>query len=483
MSNHDFDLRALFTPDSIAVVGASERPGTGRQVVENLVQLGYTGQIYPVNPRYEKVLGFPCYPSLSDLVRERKKVDAVAILVGRDKVLPIIEEAANAGVRAAWVFASGFAEAGPEGKALQSKLAKLCHEARIALCGPNCVGFLNPSAKVALYSAPISPSLKSGRVGAVLQSGSVCLALANSGRGLGYSLLVSSGNEAVLDSTDYMAYLVDDTQTDVILAFIEEFRHPDKLISVAERAREKGKPIVVLKVGRSKIAQRAAIAHTGALVGSDAVHDAVFKKYGVIRVDDLDEMLETAELLVKLKHNLPKGNRVGVITLSGGEIGLIADLAEGLELEFPEWSSRTEKAIQAVLPPFSTISNPLDAWGTGKIDETYPPCMEAAARDEEIDLLVISQDAPAGLAPAQVEQYTVVAKAAAQVTKKTGKPVVAISNISGELHPDLRQAFEQGGVPLLRGDSRGAACSPSFDPLRSVLKKVSPRALFFKKDG
>jgi len=455
MPSSGIDLRPLIAPGSIAVVGASERPGPGRQVVENLFLLGYQGQIYPVNPRYDSVLGFPCYSSLSEVVRDGHRVEAVAILLNRDKVLPVLEEAAEVGARAAWAFASGFAEAGPEGKALQLTLARFCEEAGIAFCGPNCVGLLNPPARVALYSAPVSPFLKPGRIGAVLQSGSVCLALANSNRGLGFSLLVSSGNEAVLDSTDYMAYMIDDPHTEVILAFIEQFRQPERFLEVARRARDKGKPIVVLKVGRSRIAQRAALAHTGALAGSDAVHDAVFKKYGVIRVDDLDEMLETAEAFIKLKDNLPKGNRVGMITVSGGEIGLIGDLAEGLDLEFPDWSSRTKEAFQNVLPPYSVISNPLDAWGSGKIDATYPPCMAAAARDEGVDLLVISQDAPDGLAPAQVEQYTVVAKAAVQVAKESGKPVVAISNLSGGLHPDLRRIFDQGGVPLLRGTREG----------------------------
>ena len=455
MSSSKIDLRPLIAPDSIAVVGASERPSAGRQVVENLIQLGYPGQIYPVNPRYESVLGFPCYPSLSEVARDGHRVEAVAILLNRDKVLPVLEEAAKLGVRAAWAFASGFAEAGPEGRALQSTLARFCDEAGIAFCGPNCVGLLNPPARMALYSAPVSPSLKPGRIGAVLQSGSVCLALANSNRGLGFSLLVSSGNEAVLDSTDYMAYMIDDPHTDVILAFIEQFRQPDRFLEVARHARDKGKPIVVLKVGRSRMAQRAAMAHTGALAGSDAVHDAVFKKYGVIRVDDLDEMLETAEALTKLKDNLPKGNRVGMITVSGGEIGLIGDLAEGLDLEFPDWSPRAKEAFQSALPPYSAISNPLDAWGSGKIDETYPPCMAAAAAEDTVDVLVISQDAPDGLAPAQVEQYTVVAQAAAQVAKETRKPVVAISNLSGGLHPDLRRIFDQGGVPLLRGTREG----------------------------
>lgn len=453
--HHKMDLRSLLAPKSIAVVGASERPGPGRQVLENLEQLEYEGDIYPVNPKYGKVASRVCYPSLRDVAAAGKSVEMVAILLGRNAILPVLQEAAAIGARAAWAFASGFGEAGPEGKAFQRKLEHFCRQNQIAFCGPNCVGLLNPVARVATYSAPVSPLLRAGKIGAVVQSGSICLALANSDRGLGYSLLVSSGNEAVLDSTDYISYMVNDPDTEIILAFVEQFRKPRQFIEVACRAREAGKPIIVLKVGCSEMAQQAAITHTGALTGSDAVYEAVFKKYGVIRVNDLDEMLETAAALVVLNGNLPSGNRVGMITVSGGEIGLVGDLAVGLDLTFPNWSARAEKAFQQVLPPYAKVSNPLDAWGSGKIDETYPPSMAAAAGEEDVDIVVVSQDAPEGLAPGQVKQYSVVARAAADVAKKSGKPIVAISNLSGGLHPGLREIFEKGGVPLLRGTREG----------------------------
>ena len=241
-----FDLKALLKPDSIAVVGASEKPGPGRQVIENLQQLGYRGEIYPVNPKYDSVLGFPCYHSLTAVYESSHRVDMVAILLGRERILSVVEEAAKIGTRAAWAFASGFAEADAFGKELQSKLEKLCRKSGIAFCGPNCVGYINPTESVATYSAPISPTLQAGNIGAVVQSGSVCLALANSNRGLGYSLLVSSGNEAVIDSTDYIDYMLDDPKTAVIVAFIEQFRRPQRLLEVARRARELGKPLIVL---------------------------------------------------------------------------------------------------------------------------------------------------------------------------------------------------------------------------------------------
>lgn len=455
MGVNKMDLRSLLAPKSIAVVGASERPGPGRQVLENLGQLGYSGDVYPVNPKYREVAGRTCYPSLSDVDKAGKTVDMVAILLGRDRILPVLKEAAAMGVKAAWAFASGFAEADHKGKKLQHELEHFCRQNQIAFCGPNCVGFLNPVAKVGTYSAPVSPSLLPGKIGAVVQSGSICLALANSDRGLGYSLLISSGNEAVLDSTDYISYMLEDDNTAVVLAFIEQFRRPARLIDVACRARQVGKPLIVLKVGRSELAKQAAITHTGALTGTDAVHDAVFKKYGIIRVDSLDEMLETAAALVGLKDNLPAGNKVGMITVSGGEIGLIGDLTEGLDVDFPDWSTKATQIFQEALPPYSNISNPLDAWGNGKVEQTYPPSMAAAAAEKNIDMVVVSQDSPAGMASAQVDQYAIVAKAAVDIASKSGKPIVAISNLSGGLHPGVRRIFEDGGVPLLQGTQEG----------------------------
>ena len=447
-------LRYLLEPTSIAVIGASERPGPGRQVIENLEQLGFTGRIIPVNPKRGSVLGRTCYPSIAAAVSEEGAIDAAAILLGRDHIVPVLEQAGEAGIRGAWAFASGFSEVGEEGKALQATLVETCEKHAIAFCGPNCVGFANPVFGSAAFSAPISPSFTAGNVGAVAQSGSICLALANGARGIGFRLLVSSGNEAVLDSADYINFLLDDDKTEVVLAFIEELRRPDRFISVAEKARSIGKPLVVLKVGRSEIAQRAAVAHTGALAGADAVYDAVFRKHGVIRVHDLDEMMETAEAFARIGRGLPQGNRVGMLTVSGGEISLIGDLAEDLDLAFPDWSPQAQAAFAEVLPAYADIANPLDAWGSGKVEETYAKCVDAAVEDD-MDIVVISQDAPTGMGPAQIEQFAAIADAAAAARNRTGRPIVAISHLSGGLDQTLRDRFAAGHVPLLQGTREG----------------------------
>jgi acyl-CoA synthetase (NDP forming) len=444
---HMVDMDRLLKPRSIVVVGASEkRNSAGRQVVENLRLLKFSGRIFPVNPKYRQILGFKCYPNVLDIP---EVADCAAIMVSRKQVLPVLAELVEKGVKAAWVFASGFAEAGEEGKRLQMEMENLARKSGLLLCGPNCVGVINVAGHVGLCSAPLSESLRPGQVGGVIQSGSVCLALANSARGVGFSYLISTGNEAVLDSTDYMSYLLEDPDTKIVVAFIEGFKSPKKFLRLTERAIDVGKPLIILKVGRSRLAQRAILTHTGALAGSDAVHEALFKQRGVIRVHDLDELLETAELF--LKSPLPEGNGVGMITVSGGQIGMMGDLAQGLELNFPELSAKAKERLGEVLPSFVNVTNPLDAWGIGNLEEVYPVCAKILAEEETVDVLVISQDSPPGLAPMQAKQYENVARAAIEVAHDTKKPVVVFSNVSGGFDRRIREILDRGGVPLLQG--------------------------------
>jgi acyl-CoA synthetase (NDP forming) len=449
------DLQPLIAPRTIAVVGASENPGPGLQVLDNLAQLGYAGTIYPVNPRYREVRGTTCYPSLSALAEAGQGVDMVAILLNRGMVLPVLEEAAGIGARAAWAFANGFAEAGAEGRELQERITQVCRAAGMLFCGPNCVGLLNYNGNAGTYSAPAPREIIRGDIGMVAQSGYVCIQVANANRGLRFSMILSAGNEAVVDSTDYIAYMLEDPGTRVIMAFIEQFRRPERLAAIARRARELEKPIVLIKVGRSEMARRATAAHTGALAGSDDVQDALFRQLGLIRVDDFDEMFETAEALSKLRGRLPQGSGVFATTLSGGVISLLADLGEGLGLEYPRWSEAGRSRVAALLPPYAPVDNPLDAWGFGKVEETYATCLQAAAEEPEADLILVSQDVPGGMAPRQVDQYAAVAEAAAGVFGGTGKPVVFLSNPSGGFDPAIRRILDRAGVPLLQGAREG----------------------------
>ena len=454
--NPQKDLAALLNPRSIAVVGASEKFGAGSLVIDNLKTLGFSGKIIPVNPKYKTVSDLRCYPSLSDIPPETT-VDCVAVVLGAGTLLAVLKQAAERGIRGAWAFASGFAETGKAGQALQAELKSFCDANGIAFCGPNCVGYLNLHRNVGTFSAPVSPTMKKGNIAAVVQSGSVALALANSNRGIGFSTLVSSGNEAVLDAVDYIEHFLQDDHTRVIIAFLEGIRRPEAFRKVCIQAVNANKPIIAVKVGRSEMARKTVVTHTGALAGSDAVHDAFFDKYGVIRVDDLDQLMETAAIFSCLANRLPRGNRVGMLTVSGGEIGLIGDLSRRLALSFPSLSPQAVDALKLKLPPYSTISNPLDAWGSGDLENVYPACLEILAQENTVDIIAVSQDSPPGMSDKQVQQYTAVAKAAVKCAAGK-KPVVVFSHVSGGLDPTLKSILDGGGVPFLQGtrESLGA---------------------------
>ncbi len=451
------DLSPLLSPEAIAVVGASERHGSaGRLVLENLHNLEYQGAVYAVHPNYKEVLGFPCYPDLNSLPGP---VDSVAVLLAAEKVLPTLETAVKVGAQAAWVLASGFAEAGPEGKARQADLSRFAEETGLVVCGPNCIGVANLVDRMATYSVALSPATQAGGVSAVVQSGAICLGLANAAR-FGFRYLISSGNEAVLDSADYIGYLASDPHTRVIIAFVEGIRSPQKFVAAAQAAAEAGKPLLLVKVGRSEAARQAVQAHTGSLAGSDAVCDAVFHHLGVMRLDTLDELVEAAVLF--LTCSLPQGEGVGLLSLSGGQISLVADLAQDLGLEFPPFSKEAQQSLARILPPYSPIANPLDAWGSGDLERTYPACVEVASREKDIHLLAVSRDTPPKAAPREVEQSLAVAEAAARAARETGKPVLVFSNLSIGFQPEVKKVLDEGGVPYLQGTRETLRAIQSF---------------------
>lgn len=464
-------LKSLLSPRSVAVVGASENPGAGLNVIENLLSIGYKGKIYPVNPRRSTVLGFSCFPSLRDIPDE---IEMVAIVLSAEKVFPVLQEGAEKGIKAAWAFASGFSESGEEGKKLQEEISQFCGEKGIQFCGPNCVGLVNLSDRFAAFSAPLNNHLKKGSLGAIVQSGSVCLALTNSNRGIGFSKIISTGNEAVLDATEYMNFLLDDPETQALALFIESFRKPEALEFLSQKAKEARKPVILVKVGRSELGQRATAAHTGALAGSDKVYDAAFKKMGFIRVDDLDELLEASNLFLFLRENLPFSEKVAMLTVSGGEIGLIADLSEGLGFSYCDLSPESKRKLREALPPYTAISNPLDAWGSGDLEKTYPPSMEILASESGVSMLLVSLDATGDLSPKQTEQYLTIARAASLTKKSHGKPIAFFSNISGGFDPKIRQVLEEAEIPFLQGTRESLKAVEKLIWYSKFLKREKP---------
>jgi acetate---CoA ligase (ADP-forming) len=452
------DLSPLLNPKSIAVVGASERAGSaGRLVLENLQRLNYSGEIFAVNPKAEQVLGYRCYPSLEALPTT---VDMVAFLLGADRLLPILETMTKLGIPAAWALASGFGEAGPEGKKLQAKVSQYARENNLLLCGPNCVGLANMMDGSATYSVALSPRTSAGSVSAVMQSGAILMGLANSAP-FGFRYLISSGNEAVLDSADYIGYLATDPHTKVIIAFLEGIRDAGKFIAASRAAFEAGKPVLVVKVGRSEAAQRAVQAHTGSLAGADNVLDSVFKREKIIRLNSLDELVETTRLFMTCP--LPDSDGIGLLSLSGGQIGLLSDLAQGLELNFPALSEETVQQLKEILPAFTTISNPLDAWGTGDLEKMYPSCVAVLSKDPSVGLIAMSRDTPPGVAQREIDQSFRVAEAAVRAKQETDKPVLLFSNLSSGIEPQVTEMLAEHKIPYLQGTHETLRAIEAFE--------------------
>ena len=353
-------LKEFFAPRSVALVGASESSGWARFIVAASSAVGFTGPLLPVHPRHETVFGRPAVRSLRDLA---EPADLAFILAPTEAVAGVIEDAGAAGVRNVVVLASGYREAGSGGVEREDSLIAAAAARDIVLLGPNCLGFLNTAAKSAPYALTVPLPLTAGPVGIALQSGalaSVLLAFARA-HAIGVSTVASLGNEAMITTADMLDYLVADEQTKVICMFLEEIGDPAAFSAAARRADQAGKPIVALKAGASQAGRQAALAHTGAVAGDDAVVDAALRQLNIIRVTSVEELLTTAALLGY--DRWPAGRRMGVLTASGGACDIIADRASAHGIEIPPFAAETTAAIAAQLPSFATARNPLDVTG------------------------------------------------------------------------------------------------------------------------
>src|SRR5579863_8636181 len=283
-------LEALLQPRSIAIIGASEKPTIGRRLVASLERIGFRGRVFPINPNYSTVLGRPCYPSIAETP---EVPEAAAFCVGHRLVLDPLMAAAERGIRAAVIYDGGFAERGAQGRRLQDDIAGICREADIALCGPNCMGVLNPVDRSTTYLQELrDPEGLAGNVGILSQSGGFCVSLLTDITRFGFSTIVSSGNEAVVDAAAFLEHLIDDPSTEVIGCFIEAVRAPDRFVAALDRAAATGKPVVVLKVGRADRTQRAVASHTAGDSGDSRAFSGLLRAHRAIEVADLVEFTE-----------------------------------------------------------------------------------------------------------------------------------------------------------------------------------------------
>lgn len=386
------DLARFFKPASVALVGATEDLSKfGGRCIRLMLDFGYEGRIYPINPKYDSFSGLTCYP---DVMALPEVPDHVGIVVGTGHVMATLRQCAAKGVKFATVFTAGYAETGTErGRALQAEISAFCRETGVRVMGPNCNGMINFVHHFAMASTATiaGPRQKAGNVGIVSHSGG--LGQVNTmwraqQAGVPISYEVSCGNDADLDALDYARFMVADDASDVVLMLLERVPSGAKLAALGLEAEAKGKPVIVLKLGRTEAGSRAAASHTGALTGSDALHDAAFRQWGMIRVEDCPELYETA-MLLRRRDRRPRGNRLAGMAISGGNAVQLADLGAAHGLRWPSYSAETQVKLAQWMPGFGSIGNPTDltAGAIGQKD-TYASVLEVIAADENVDTVV-----------------------------------------------------------------------------------------------
>ncbi len=461
-------LDRLFSPKSVAIVGASADPVqlTGRPV-EYLKRHGFAGAIHPVNPRYQELSGLTCYPAVSALPAPP---DVGLVLLGADRVVEAVRDLARAGTPAAIVLASGFGEAGPEGERRQQELKQAAGQMR--LLGPNTIGLVNVSDRIMLSASGAMElaEFPVGSIALVSQSGGILGSLLSRGaaRGIGFSKLIATGNEADIEVTDCLEYLLDDSATSVIALYLEGLRAPDRFRTAAARAVEIGKPIIAFKVGRSEAGMRSAVSHTGALAGADALYDALFHQLGVIRATTFADLLDIPAALAP--GRVLRGRRVAIVTSTGGAATLVADSAGLAGFEMPAPDEATAHALNALDLPDATLDrNPIDVTLAGLRPDVLRTVINTLLASPAYDALIVIVGASG------IGQPDLVARPVIEASRTTEKPVIVY--VSPEA-PKIVQHLNRNGVPAFAApESCAVALAALLQPSKQhpVSANASPR--------
>ena len=443
------DLRPLLSPSSIAVIGASSDVAKmGGRLVKYPLRHAYPGVLFPVNPRGGEIQGLKAY---RDILEVPGSVDLAVLVVPAEQVVATLEQCAEKGVRAALILASGFAEASEEGRQLQDRVAEIAQRTGMRMCGPNSNGLVNMHERIVASSNPtLEADLVPGRIAVVSQSGGLGLGsilYLGQKRHIGFSYHISSGNEADVEAADYVRYLLDDPNTDVIALLVEGFKSARKFAAVADLAAERRKPIVVMKLGRTPLGTQIASSHTALLAGSDRSHRAVFEQRGIIQVNDFDDLYEVAALFANTP--LPQGDAIGMISPSGGIAILSADLCSDLGLTLANLSPATRDGIAALLPSFAAIQNPIDLTAIGTSDPTiYPRCIELMLNDPNVHVLVLALTVNLN--------YDSLMEFISRAAHSASKPIICIGAGDGLAGRGF-VILEEGQVPLFRSFTKGFA--------------------------
>jgi len=381
-------LENIINPKSIAIIGASESTMYGKGILDSLRKNNFKGSIFPINPKRDEILGAKSFKSLSAI---EKPVDLAIIIIGRKHILRALEDCVAKKVKGVLIITAGFAESDEEGKHLEKLIKKFAVENNLPIWGPNCAGFANfKDSVIATLLREEGREPLPGKAGFISQSGALMMSLVGIARdkGLGLNYAISTGNEANLESSDFIEYMIEDPSNSVIAVFVEGFKDVNHFIRVADLALEKGKPICILKVGRSKLGERAAASHTGSITGSDQAYETIFRQKGIIRALDTEELMEIAKTCSVTKW--PTSDGIAIITSSGGTGSLSADLCADYNLNLADMSPDTEKNLVGLkeLLTFGTLSNPIDIRGQGMraLDKVLPIVL----KDDNFGMAVVT---------------------------------------------------------------------------------------------
>lgn len=442
---------SFFNPRRIAIVGASEQGMYPAGILQNLLIHGYPGQLYPVNPRRDTVFGLPCYP---DVTQTPQPADLAILTVSRRAVLPVLRQCLQAAIPAALIISAGFAEADEEGQRLQGEMKALLAGGQLRIIGPNCAGLANIPGRVIAtrLPAPLLAPPRAGPISFVSQSGALMMAFYGlfADRHIGLDRLLSLGNQVDVTLAESLAYLLDEAQTAVVGAFVEgigdDRADGRAFVAALRHALLVGKPLVLIKSGRTAAGQQAAASHTAALSGSDRVFAAVCRQFGAIQVEDVDELLDTLQVLSAFGRRLNTPGRLVLVTQSGGLGSLAADLSQMAGLELPPLSETVRAALRALpfLLDFDQLGNPADVRGAAVIGENTAATLAPFLADADSDVVVLL------LAKSSVrEQDAQTAEAIVAVARQYEKPLLVVW--VGQRQPIGETAWWPGETILLEG--------------------------------
>jgi acetate---CoA ligase (ADP-forming) len=462
-------VHAMLHPRNIVLVGATDKPGNyAERIWNNLIKYKFEGSLYPVNARRETIWGVACY---KDFLSLPEKPDHVLVLVPARFAVQVIRDAAAAGARSATIVTSGFSELqDEESQRLAVELQTAIRETGLAVTGPNCLGNLSAGENLFTNIDDRIVTMEAGPVAIAGQSGAIVMAIrqALEDRGVGVGYMVTTGNEAGLETPDLMAYFAADPSVRVIVVYLEGVRNTKVFREACKAARAAGKPVIALKLGSSEGGRAAAMAHTGALAGSIETFDAISTREGVIRVRGLDELIETTECFVH--SDPPKGNRLAAVTLSGGKRGLLIDAFYSAGLNFAPLSQTASDKLAKMLGPGSIVGNPLDAGFAAVVDPSvYMQSIKIMIDDPDTDIVIIDAELPK--APHELRERNL--RIVNEMAGNASKPVIYISTMSigfTEFTKGLRKSLPH--IAVMQGMDRAVGAIKSLIEYASLRKEV-----------